>query len=55
MSAFVTLYDAYMAIDPHFNLWNYFYCAWLQQSSSTEMTALGNVEIFVRSRLGVDP
>jgi hypothetical protein len=24
MAAFVTLCEAYMGIDPHFNLWNYF-------------------------------
>jgi hypothetical protein len=25
--AFVTLCEAYMGIEPHFNLWNYFFCA----------------------------
>jgi hypothetical protein len=24
--AFVTLCEAYMGIDPHFDLWNYFFC-----------------------------
>jgi hypothetical protein len=47
MVAFVTLCKAYMGIDPHFNLWNYFFHAWLQQGSDTEMAALGSVDILV--------
>jgi hypothetical protein len=27
MAAFVTLCEAYMEIEPHFNLWNYFFRA----------------------------
>jgi hypothetical protein len=27
MTAFVTLCEAYMGIEPHFNLWNYFFRA----------------------------
>jgi hypothetical protein len=27
MMTFVTLCEAYMGIEPHFNLWNYFFCA----------------------------
>jgi hypothetical protein len=30
MVALVTLCEAYMGIEPHFNLWNYFFRAWLQ-------------------------
>jgi hypothetical protein len=30
MAAFVTLCEAYMGIEPHFNLWNYFFRALLQ-------------------------
>jgi hypothetical protein len=30
MAAFVTLCDTYMGIEPHFNLWNYLFCTWLQ-------------------------
>jgi hypothetical protein len=55
MAAFVTLCEAYMVIEPHFNLWNYFFRARLQQGSSMEMAALGSVDIFVRSGRGVDP
>jgi hypothetical protein len=47
MAAFVTLYEAYMKIEPHFNLWNYFFHAWLHQGSRTKAVALGNVDIFV--------
>jgi hypothetical protein len=28
IAAFVTLCEAYMGIDPHFGLWNYFFCFW---------------------------
>jgi hypothetical protein len=55
MAAFVTLCEAYMGIEPHFNLWNYFFCTQLQSGSGAETTALSNVDIFVRSRPGVDP
>jgi hypothetical protein len=36
MEAFVTLCEAYMGIELHFDLWNYFFCARLQQGSDTE-------------------
>jgi hypothetical protein len=55
MAAFVTLCEAYMGIELHFNLWNYFFRAQLQQVSDTEAAVLGSAEIFVRSRPGVDP
>jgi hypothetical protein len=47
MVAFVTLCEAYMGIESHFNLWNYFFRARLQQGLGMEMAALGNVDIFV--------
>jgi hypothetical protein len=46
MAAFVTLCEDYMGIEPHFNLWNYLFCARLQQGSGAETTTLGNVDIF---------
>jgi hypothetical protein len=46
MAAFVTLCEGYMGIEPHFDLWNYFY-AWLQQGSDAEVAVLGSVDIFV--------
>jgi hypothetical protein len=55
MAAFVTLCEAYMGIEPHFDLWNYFFRAWLQQGSNVETAALGSVDILVQSGLGVDP
>jgi hypothetical protein len=51
MAAFITLCEAYMGMEPHFNLWNYFFHAWLGQGSGTEAVVLGHVDIFVRSRL----
>jgi hypothetical protein len=55
MAAFVILYKAYMRIEPHFNLWNYFFHAWLQQGSGVEEAVLGSVDIFVQSGPEVDP
>jgi hypothetical protein len=55
MVAFVTLCEPCMGVEPHFNLWNYFFRTRLQQGSSAEMVALGNVDIFVRSGIGIDP
>jgi hypothetical protein len=43
-----------MRIDPHFNMWNYFFRAQLQQGSGVEVVALGSVDIFIRSSCGVD-
>jgi hypothetical protein len=42
MAAFMTLCEAYMGIEPHFDLWNYFFRAQVQQGSNAEMTALGS-------------
>jgi hypothetical protein len=53
--AFVTLCEAYMSIDPHFNLWNYFFRARLQQGSSAKAAILGGADIFVKFGHGVDP
>jgi hypothetical protein len=47
MAAFVTLCEAYMGIEPHFNLWNYFSCARLRQGLDTEMVVLDCVDIYV--------
>jgi hypothetical protein len=55
MAAFVTLCEANMGIEPHFNLWNYFFRTRLLQGSGAEVVALGSVDIFVRSGHGVDP
>jgi hypothetical protein len=55
MAAFVTLCEAYMGIEPHFNLWYYFFCAWLQQGTDAKVAVLGSVNIFIRSSHGGDP
>jgi hypothetical protein len=55
MAAFVTLCEAYIGIEPHFNPWNYFFRTRLQLGSGLETAALGNVDIFGRSGPGVDP
>jgi hypothetical protein len=53
--AFMTLCKAHMGIEPHFDLWKYFFHAWLRQGSDTEVEVWGSVDIFVRSEPGVDP
>jgi hypothetical protein len=44
--AFVTLCEA-MGIEPHFNLWNYFFRASLWQGSDVALAVLGSVDLFV--------
>jgi hypothetical protein len=55
MAAFVTLCEAYIGIDPHFNLWHYFFRAQLRQGSDRGAVALGNVDILVCFGPEVDP
>jgi hypothetical protein len=55
MAAFMTLCEVYIGIEPHFNLWIYFFRAWLRQGSDTGVTTLGNVDFLVCSRHEVDP
>jgi hypothetical protein len=47
MTAFVTLCEANMGIEPHFDIWNYIFHALLQQGSDVDVAALGSVDIFV--------
>jgi hypothetical protein len=47
MTAFVTLCEAYIGIEPHFNMWGYFFQARLRQGSEVEAVALGSVDISV--------
>jgi hypothetical protein len=47
MAAFVTLCEAHMGIEPHFDLWNYFFCTQLPQGSDAEAVVLGCVDIFL--------
>jgi hypothetical protein len=55
MAAFENLCEAYMSIEPHFDLWNYFFCAQLQLGSDAEAAVPSSVDIFVRSGPRVDP
>jgi hypothetical protein len=51
MAAFVTLCEAFIGIEPHFNLWSYFFWALLQQGPDVGVAALGSVDIFSTSGL----
>jgi hypothetical protein len=53
--ALVTLCEAYMGIEIHFDLWNYFFRVWLRPGLATEASVWGSVDIFVRYRSGVNP
>jgi hypothetical protein len=53
IAAFVTLCEAYMGIEPHFNLWNHFFWVLLLQGSAVEAVILGGVDIYIRSGHGV--
>jgi hypothetical protein len=52
--AFVTLCEAYMGIEPHFDLWNYFFHARLRLGSDEEAGVWGSLDIFIWSRSRVD-
>jgi hypothetical protein len=43
-----------MGIEPHFELWNYFFCARLRQGLDAKVVVLGSVDLFVRSGSRVD-
>jgi hypothetical protein len=47
MAAFVTLCEAYMGIEPHFDLRNYIFYAWLQQGLDAEAVVMGSMDLFV--------
>jgi hypothetical protein len=55
IAAFMTLCEAFVGIEPHFDFWNYFFHAWLEPDSDVEAEVRGNVDIFVRSGSGIDP
>jgi hypothetical protein len=44
IAAFMTLCEAYMGIEPHFDLWNYFFHARLWQGSDAEAAMWGSVD-----------
>jgi hypothetical protein len=39
--SFETSCEAYMGIESHFNLWNYFFLIWLQPDSDAEVAVWG--------------
>jgi hypothetical protein len=45
--AFVTLCEAFMGIEPHFYLWNYFFRTQLRQGSDVIAAMLGSVDLLV--------
>jgi hypothetical protein len=45
--AFVTLCEAYMGIEIHFDLWNYFFCVRLWSDPDVEAVVWGSVDISV--------
>jgi hypothetical protein len=53
--AFVTLCEAYMGIEPHFNLSNYFFHVRLRPDSNMVVAVWGSEEIYVYSMLGINP
>jgi hypothetical protein len=55
IAAFITLCEDYMGIEPHFNLWNYFFCIRLWSDLDPEATMLSCVDVYVRPGQGVDP
>jgi hypothetical protein len=44
-----------MGIEPHFNLWNYFFCTRIRQGSDAEAAVLCSVHIYVRFGPNVHP
>jgi hypothetical protein len=53
--AFVTLCEAYLGIDPEFDLCNYFFYVQRPQDPEAELTVSRVTFIHVKSRHGVDP
>jgi hypothetical protein len=47
MATFVSLCEAYIGIEPNFDLCNYFFGARLQQGSDAEAAVVGSVGIFI--------
>jgi hypothetical protein len=54
ITAFMTLCEAYMGIEPHFDLWNYFFHAQLRLGSDVELAVWGSVDISVRAGSEID-
>jgi hypothetical protein len=50
IAGFITLCETYMGIEPHFNVWNYFFRVRLRSDSDTEAMVWGYADIYVRTR-----
>jgi hypothetical protein len=48
------LCEAYMGIEPHFNLWNYFFHVQLWPDSDAKAVLWGCIVIYVHTGLGID-
>jgi hypothetical protein len=55
IATFVTLCEAYLGIEPHFNILNHFFRARFLAGSGAEAVILGGVDIYVKSGHIVDP
>jgi hypothetical protein len=55
ITTFVTLCEAYLGIDPQFDLWNYFFRVQHLQDPDAELTISGVTVIHVKFGHGVDP
>jgi hypothetical protein len=55
MAAFATLCEAYLGIDPQFDLWNYFFCVRCLQDLDAGLMVSGGAVIHVKSGHGLDP
>jgi hypothetical protein len=55
ISAFITLCEAYMGIEPHCHLWNHFFHTRLLPGSGMEAAILGGVDIYFKAGPVVNP
>jgi hypothetical protein len=53
--AFVTLYEAYLGIDPELDMWKYFFHVRCPQDPEVELIISKGMVIHVKAGHGVDP
>jgi hypothetical protein len=53
--AFMTLCEAYMGIDPHFDLCNHFFCVRRPQDPDMELAILGVMVVHINSGHAIEP
>jgi hypothetical protein len=54
MAIFVTLYEAYIGLEPPLNLWSHFFRVQLQQDSGVGAASVGSIDVSIRSGLEAD-